>query len=59
LLWKEIADLGGKLRKGIGIEIAELDDINSKFYKAAYVNVPRMNKMFTEEELNQLRKLNK
>lgn len=54
-----IADLGDKLRKGLGMEIAELDEIQSKFYKAAYVNVPRMNKMFTEEELNDLRRLNK
>lgn len=54
-----IADLGVKLRKGLGLEIAELDDIQSKFYKTAYYNVPRMNKMFTEEELAQLRKTNR
>ena len=58
-LWKEITDLGIKLRKGLGVEVAELDPIQSKFYKAAYVNVPRMNKLFTEEELNQLRKTNR
>lgn len=58
-LWEEISDLGTKLRKGIGIEVAELDATQSKFYKAAYVNVPRMGKMFTEDELNQLRKVNK
>jgi len=58
-LWAEIENLGTKLRKGTGIEIAELDPTQSKFYKAAYVNVPRMGKMMTEEELNQLRKINK
>src|SRR5690606_1947681 len=58
-LEQEISYLGDKLRKGFGLEIAELDENQSRFYKAAYVNVPRMNKMFTEEELNQLRKINK
>ena len=59
LLWEEIKDLGIKLRKGLGLEVAELDAIQSKFYKAAYVNMPRMNKFFTEAELNELRKTNK
>lgn len=58
-LWTAIEDLGTELRKGLGIEVAELDEIQSKFYKAAYYNVPRMNKMFTEEELVQLRKTNR
>ena len=58
-LWQEIEDLGYKLRKGLGLEVAELNPIQSKFYKAAYVNVPRMNKLFTEEELNDLRKTNR
>jgi len=58
-LWNEIASLGIKLRKGLGLELAELDPIQSKFYKAAYINVPRMNKFFTEQELNDLRKTNK
>jgi len=59
ILVNEISNLGTRLRKELGLEIAELDEITSTFYKAAYVNVPRMNKMFTEEELNQLRKINK
>ena len=59
LLWAEIIDLGEKLRKGLGLEVAELSDIDSKFYKAAQYNAPRMNVMFTEEELNQLRKTNR
>lgn len=58
-LWEETTTLGTKLRKGLGIEVAELDATQSKFYKAAYVNAPRMNKMFTEEELVELRKTNK
>jgi hypothetical protein len=58
-LWEEIIKLGVKLRKGLGVEVAELDPIQSKFYKAAYVNVPRMNKFFTEQELNDLRRTNK
>jgi hypothetical protein len=58
-LLDEIKILGHQLRKGLGLEVAELDIDQSKFYKAAYVNVPRMNKLFTEDELNQLRKINK
>jgi hypothetical protein len=59
LLWHEILVLGERLRKGLGLEVAELDETQSMFYKAAYVNVPRMNKMFTEIELNDLRRINK
>jgi hypothetical protein len=58
-LWKTTIDLGVQLRKGLGIEVAELDEMQSKFYKAAYINVPRMNKFFTEEELNELRRTNR
>jgi hypothetical protein len=59
LLWAAVVELGVELRKGLGLDVAELDETQSKFYKAAYYNVPRMNKMFTEEELGQLRKTNK
>lgn len=59
ILWKEIIDLGVKLRKNLNLELAELDSTQSKFYKSAYVNMPRMNKFFTEDELNQLRKINR
>lgn len=59
VLGSAISSLGEQLRKGIGLEIAELDETQSKFYKAAYVNVPRMNKLFTEQELNDLRRINK
>lgn len=53
-----ILDLGEKLRKELGLEITELNPQQSKFYKAACTNIPRMNKMLTEEELNDLRKVN-
>lgn len=59
LLWNGIVDLGDKLRKGLGMEIAELDETQSKFFKAAQVAMPRMNKMFTEQELNELRRINR
>ena len=58
-LTKAISDLGNELRKGCGIEVAELDPIQSKFYKSAIIHAPRMNKMFTEDELNELRRLNR
>ena len=54
-----IKDLGNDLRKGAGIEVAELDEIQSKFYKSAIIHAPRMNKMFTEDELNEIRRLNR
>jgi hypothetical protein len=54
-----IKDLGIELRKGMGIDVAELDHTQSKFYKSAIIHAPRMNKMFTETELNELRRLNK
>ena len=55
----EIKNLGEELRKGLGMEVAELDATQSKFYKAAIIHAPRMNKMFTENELNELRRINK
>lgn len=58
-LLNEISALGVELRQGLGLELAELDEIQSRFYKAAYINVPRMNRMFTETELNELRRINK
>ena len=58
-LWDEITNLGIELRKGLGVEVAELDPIQSKFYKAAQYNVPRMGRMITEEELHNMRRTNK
>lgn len=57
-LQNSIKELGIDLRKCLGLELAELDEIGSKFYKAAQYNTPRMNKMFTEEELYELRRIN-
>ena len=57
-LVSEISKLGEVLRKELGLDIAELDEIQSKFYKKSYTNMPRMNKLLTESELNELRKLN-
>lgn len=53
-----IADLGVKLRKEIGLDIAELDEIQSKFFKKAYINLPRMGTYMTEDEMFNLRQLN-
>jgi hypothetical protein len=58
-LCEQTANLGIMLRKGLGLEVAELDETQSRFYKAAQANVPRMNKLFTETELNELRRLNR
>ena len=59
LLKNEITSIGNELRKGMGIEVAELDATQSRFYKSAIIHTPRMNRLFTEEELNQLRRLNR
>lgn len=65
LVWSEavlkakVLELGDVLRKSLGMEIAELDADQSRFFKAAQTNMPRMNKMFTEEELNELRRINR
>jgi len=58
-LWNSVTDLGIELRKGLGMELAELDKIQSQFYKAAQYNVPRMGRMITEEELHNMRRTNK
>jgi len=58
-LWEETCNLGVELRKGLGLELAELDDIQSCFYKAAQYNAPRLGRMITEDELHNMRRLNK
>lgn len=58
LLWAEIAELGTKLRKEIGLQVAEFDELDSKFFKRAYINLPRMGSYVTEDEMNALRELN-
>ncbi len=47
------------LCRHLGLEITTLTPSQSTFFKAATFNVPRMNKMFTETELNELRRLNR
>ena len=57
-LKSEIARLGEVLRKELGLDIAELDPIQSKFYKKSYMPAPRMNKYLTEKELQEIRRIN-
>jgi hypothetical protein len=57
-LLAEIKDLGDQLRKGLNMEIAELDATQSKFFKSTYTGLPRTGKYVTEEELNKLREIN-
>lgn len=58
-LVEEIAKLGDKLRRDLNLPLAELDSQQSKFFKEAYVGLPRTGSYMTEEELNDLRSLNK
>lgn len=58
-LLSEIARLGSIIRKEFGLEIAELDDIQSKFFKANLPQVPRIGNLLTESEYEQLRQVNK
>ena len=57
-LLDSIRELGDDLRKGLLIDVAELDAVQSRFFKATYTAPPRMNKMVTEEEYLRLRNMN-
>lgn len=57
-LLSEIEALGKDLRKELGIPVAELDALQSKFFKKTYVGLPRTGVYVTEEEMNELRKSN-
>lgn len=59
LLLSETTKLGNELRKGLNMELAELDVDASKFFKATYTGLPRTGKYVTEDELNKLREINK
>ena len=59
MLINEIESLGSQLRKGLGMDLAELDENASKFFKATYTSLPRMGTFTTEAELNELRQLNR
>ena len=41
------------------MEIAEFDETQSRFFKSAYVNLPRTGTYVTEDEMNQLKHINK
>lgn len=58
-LLTKINNLGEVLRKELGMEIAELDATQSKFYKKTYSGIPRTGTYMTEEEMIQLKELNK
>lgn len=58
-LLSEITKLGVRIRKELGIDIAELGTIESKFFKSAYINLPRMGSYLTEAEMNALKDLNR
>lgn len=57
-LVEEIKELGKIIRKETGLEIAELDETQSRFFKSAYINLPRTGAYVTEDEMNELRNLN-
>jgi hypothetical protein len=38
---KESMELGTKLRRGLNIDIADLDSQQSRFFKTIYINPPR------------------
>lgn len=58
LLREEIERLGVILRKELGMHIAEFSDLDSSFFKRAYVNLPRTGTYVTEDEMNHLRSVN-
>jgi len=59
LLMEKNKELGEQLRKGMNMDIADLDEHASKFFKKTYVGLPRTGNFVTEAELNELRQLNK
>lgn len=58
-LLDEIKRLGVILRKELGMHVAELDATQSRFFKKAHVNLPRMGTYMTEDEMQQLMDINK
>lgn len=59
LLRIEIKRLGEEIQNKLGISVGNLDSSSSKFFKEVYVGLPRTGNYITEEDLNQLRKINK
>lgn len=58
-LTAEVKSLGNTLYKNIGLEVAMLDEAQSRFFKSAQFPTPRMNGLYTEAELNELRRINR
>jgi hypothetical protein len=53
LLLTEIKRFGTELRREIDLEIADLDEIGSRFFKATYVNPSRLGPMIRESDVEQ------
>ena len=53
LLLSETKRLGLELRREIDLEIADLDEVGSRFFKATYVNPSRLGAMVRESEVEQ------
>jgi hypothetical protein len=51
VLLEEINYLGNKLRQDLRLEIAELDDLASIFFKEAYTNPSRTAPLIREEQI--------
>ena len=51
LLVSEIKRLGTELRREIDVEIADLDEVGSRFFKATYVNPSRLGAMIKESDV--------
>lgn len=49
----EIIKLGRALRQDLGLDIAELDDAGSKFFKASYFNPNRLGPLVKESDVEQ------
>jgi len=47
------------LRKELRLSLAELDAIQSKFFKKTYIGLPRTGQYVTEAEMNELREFNR
>jgi hypothetical protein len=55
----EVKRLGHTLRRELDLDIGELDATNSRFFKATQIQLPRTGQYVTEQELEELRKINK
>ena len=51
MLLSEIKALGLELRREIDFEIADLDEVGSRFFKATYVNPSRLGSLIRESNV--------